>query len=229
MRREDMLVKTGSERGWKTGSKWGGKCKKWIRRRVELLIRMTEHFQLVLTPLSSRLSLLVMLWRKPGTPSRKADNSKVKDDATRDNSEEHSLSARELRISCPAWATSASESSSSNVFTEPQTIVAAVVLTAGTLVTLRIYKNYFKRVPEATKIKEAWLGKRSIFGRVTSVGDGDNFRLFHTPGGRLTGWGWLRRVPVKKAALRSNTVRRLRVKVAIVANDFVDPCPSRRY
>ena len=25
---------------------------------------------------------------------------------------------------------------------------------------------------------------------VTAVGDGDNFRLYHTPGGRLVGWGW---------------------------------------
>ncbi len=28
-----------------------------------------------------------------------------------------------------------------------------------------------------------------------SVGDADNFRLFHTPGGRLLGWGWLRQIP----------------------------------
>jgi hypothetical protein len=44
---------------------------------------------------------------------------------------------------------------------------------------------------------------------VTSVGDGDNFRIFHTPGGRLAGWGWLlwKRVPRGKKELRDNTVR----------------------
>lgn len=27
------------------------------------------------------------------------------------------------------------------------------------------------------------------------MGDGDNVRIFHTPGGRLMGWDWVRRVP----------------------------------
>jgi len=31
-----------------------------------------------------------------------------------------------------------------------------------------------------------------------SVGDADNFRFFHTPGGRLLGWGWLRPVPISR-------------------------------
>jgi endonuclease YncB( thermonuclease family) len=41
---------------------------------------------------------------------------------------------------------------------------------------------------------------------VTSVGDGDNFRFFHTPGGRLAGWGWLRSIPTDKKALRNQTI-----------------------
>lgn len=48
--------------------------------------------------------------------------------------------------------------------------------------------------------------KRSIFGQVTRVGDGDNFHLYHTPGGRLTGWGWLRKVPEKAVDLKKRTV-----------------------
>jgi len=39
------------------------------------------------------------------------------------------------------------------------------------------------------------------------VGDADNFHLFHMPGGRLTGWGWLRKIPEEKKALKGNTVR----------------------
>jgi hypothetical protein len=43
---------------------------------------------------------------------------------------------------------------------------------------------------------------------VTSVGDGDNFRIYHTPGGRLAGWGWLpgRRIPMDKKELKDQTV-----------------------
>lgn len=42
---------------------------------------------------------------------------------------------------------------------------------------------------------------------MTRVGDGDNFHLFHQPGGRLTGWGWFpgRRIP-QRAALKGKTV-----------------------
>jgi hypothetical protein len=47
-----------------------------------------------------------------------------------------------------------------------------------------------------------------MFGVVTSVGDADNFRLFHTPGGRLAGWGWWfwKKVPTTREGLAKNTV-----------------------
>lgn len=50
--------------------------------------------------------------------------------------------------------------------------------------------------------------KRSLFGTVTRVGDGDNFHLYHTPGGRLAGWGWLpwRKVPEKPGDLKNRTI-----------------------
>jgi hypothetical protein len=76
----------------------------------------------------------------------------------------------------------------------------------GSIVTLRVYKGYLRRIPNAERIPSTFLHKRSIFGRVTSVGDGDNFHVFHTPGGRLSGWGWARRVPAKKTDLRGQTV-----------------------
>lgn len=41
---------------------------------------------------------------------------------------------------------------------------------------------------------------------MTRVGDADNFHLFHTPGGRLWGWGWFRNVPEKKPELKNNTI-----------------------
>jgi len=47
-----------------------------------------------------------------------------------------------------------------------------------------------------------------LFGTVTRVGDGDNFHLYHTPGGRLAGWGWLpgRKVPEKAGDLKNRTI-----------------------
>ncbi|EEB06699.1 nuclease [Schizosaccharomyces japonicus yFS275] len=46
----------------------------------------------------------------------------------------------------------------------------------------------------------------SLYGYVTSVGDGDNFRFYHTPGGRLLGWHWLRKVPSNRNALKNETL-----------------------
>ncbi|KIX01696.1 uncharacterized protein Z518_09422 [Rhinocladiella mackenziei CBS 650.93] len=93
-------------------------------------------------------------------------------------------------------------------FTEPQTIIATVVLTTASLGFYKFYKNYLRRIPQAINIHPGFFRRRSIVGIVTSVGDGDNFRLYHTPGGRLAGWGWFpgRRVPVNKKELRDQTV-----------------------
>ncbi len=72
---------------------------------------------------------------------------------------------------------------------------------------LHIYVNYFRRIPSASYIRPSFFRKRSLFGRVTRVGDGDNFHLFHTPGGRFVGWGWLRKVPENRKQLKERTVR----------------------
>lgn len=39
-----------------------------------------------------------------------------------------------------------------------------------------------------------------------SVGDADNFRFYHTPGGRWLGWGWLRNVKEGRKELKGQTV-----------------------
>ena len=69
-----------------------------------------------------------------------------------------------------------------------------------------IYHRYLRRIPGAAYIKQSYFRKRSIFGRATRVGDGDNFHMYHTPGGRTFGWGWLRRVPRNKKELKDKTV-----------------------
>ena len=93
-------------------------------------------------------------------------------------------------------------------YTEPRNLIPTVLLTTTTLFMIHLYRTYLRRIPDAGNINSAFFRKRSLFGRVTSVGDGDNFRLFHTPGGRMTGWGWLpgRRVPDKRDQLRDRTV-----------------------
>ena len=81
-----------------------------------------------------------------------------------------------------------------------------VFFSIASLGALQLYANYLRRIPGAAFVRPAFFRNRSIFGRVTSVGDGDNFHLFHTPGGRSVGWGWLRKVPDKKKELRGRTV-----------------------
>ena len=92
-------------------------------------------------------------------------------------------------------------------YTGPQVVIPTVVMTSSILIGRRLYKLYLRRIPGALKISTSFWRKRSLFGKVTSVGDGDGFRLYHTPGGRLTGWGWFpgRRAPTGRA-LKDNTV-----------------------
>ncbi|KAK3298855.1 uncharacterized protein B0H64DRAFT_84403 [Chaetomium fimeti] len=81
--------------------------------------------------------------------------------------------------------------------------VAAVALTLGTRT---FYQSYLRRLPDIGHITPNFFRRRSLFGKVTSVGDGDGFHLFHTPGGRLAGWGWLRRVPTDRKQLKGQTI-----------------------
>ncbi|KAJ4318049.1 Arp complex subunit [Fusarium piperis] len=74
------------------------------------------------------------------------------------------------------------------------------------LAALQLYANYLRRIPGAAFVRANFFRNRSLYGRVTSVGDGDNFHFFHTPGGRAVGWGWLRKVPESRKELRGRTI-----------------------
>lgn len=93
-------------------------------------------------------------------------------------------------------------------FTEPQNLIPTVLLTGGILFVVHVQRRYLRRFPEAADITSSYFRQRSLLGRVTSVGDGDNFRIYHTPGGRLVGWGWLpwMKVPTSKKELKDRTV-----------------------
>ncbi|KAF2013302.1 SNase-domain-containing protein [Aaosphaeria arxii CBS 175.79] len=95
-----------------------------------------------------------------------------------------------------------------DTFTGPGALVPSIVFTVTSLSALRIYKSYLRRIPSVNHIKPDYFRRRSLFGQVSSVGDADNFRLFHTPGGRLSGWGWLpwKRVPTTREGLTNKTI-----------------------
>lgn len=94
--------------------------------------------------------------------------------------------------------------------------IPTALSTIGILGLVGVYTRYLRRIPGTAYIKPSSFRKRSLFGRVTSVGDGDGFHFYHTPGGRLAGWGWLRRIPESKAQLRGQTVG---------SSTTLPPCP----
>ncbi|KAK2465531.1 hypothetical protein APHAL10511_002423 [Amanita phalloides] len=73
----------------------------------------------------------------------------------------------------------------------------------------RIYLRLIKRIPNADHVTPTLFAeKRWIKGVVTSVGDADGFRFFHTP--RLSGLSWpfkFRRVPTKNLKDRTISIR----------------------
>lgn len=88
----------------------------------------------------------------------------------------------------------------------PHNWLAPAAAAGLTLGLWTFYHSYLRRIPATAHIAPSFFRRRSLFGKVTSVGDGDGFHLFHTPGGRLAGWGWLRRVPKDRKELKGRTV-----------------------
>jgi hypothetical protein len=107
-----------------------------------------------------------------------------------------------------AWVDSLRSYDWRQSITDSRTIIPSVTLTVTTVAALHLYKTYLRRIPSVSHIKPGYFRRRGLFGKVTSVGDADNFRLYHTPGGRLAGWGWLpwKTVPEKRNDLSNRTV-----------------------
>ena len=112
-----------------------------------------------------------------------------------------------LEVKSTNWSSLVNTSLSEH-FTSRENLIPTVFLTGTCLALYTFYRSYLRRIPAAGNISPAFFRNRSLVGRVTSVGDGDNFRVFHTPGGRLAGWGWLpwRKVPKEKKELKNKTV-----------------------
>ncbi|KAK4170416.1 putative endonuclease LCL3 [Cladorrhinum sp. PSN259] len=91
-------------------------------------------------------------------------------------------------------------------FTEAENWIAPIVAVGASWGLWAFWQRYLRRIPNPAHIPPSYFHRRGLFGKVTSVGDGDGFHLYHTPGGRLAGWGWLRRVPTAKKELKGNTI-----------------------
>ena len=84
----------------------------------------------------------------------------------------------------------------------PEIIIPTLVLTTTLLTLHALYRRRLRRIPTISQLPPSAISThQSLFGTAVSVGDADNFRFFHTPGGRLLGWGWLRSVPSSRKDL----------------------------
>ncbi|KAI0041676.1 staphylococcal nuclease [Auriscalpium vulgare] len=92
----------------------------------------------------------------------------------------------------------------------PSEIIIAAAFLVGAVTTgggSAAYRRYFKRIPNSGWVSPNMLKRRRwIKGVVTSVGDADNFRLYHTPG-----FGWrfplkFRRIPSTTKDLKDQTI-----------------------
>lgn len=89
----------------------------------------------------------------------------------------------------------------------PKVLLLSAGLTAGGFLAYRFYARYIRRVHTYLNLTPDMLdGQRTLYGKVTRVGDGDNFRFYHTPGGVWLGWGWLFHVPTSRVDLKDETL-----------------------
>lgn len=160
-----------------------------------------------------------MGWWSPWSSGSKKDPETLANDSNVEAEEERKSS---IRSSSHSALSSSSRTSSKQYtdwnsilnatdwaqFKEPRNLIPTILLTSGILFVVHIHHRFLRRIPEAKDISPSYFRRRSLLGWVTSVGDGDNFRMFHTPGGRLAGWGWLpwKKIPTSKKELKDRTV-----------------------
>ncbi|EWC44926.1 hypothetical protein DRE_00985 [Drechslerella stenobrocha 248] len=87
-------------------------------------------------------------------------------------------------------------------------ILPSITTAAAALTLVYAYRNHLKRYPDSNSLPPHFFRRKGLYGKVVSVGDADNFRLYHTPGGRLMGWGWFpgRRIPESRKELKGQSI-----------------------
>ncbi|KAK3395644.1 hypothetical protein B0T20DRAFT_359247 [Sordaria brevicollis] len=113
---------------------------------------------------------------------------------------------RELKKKAISWNDSLWSLIDWQHYQEPRNIVFYTLPTIGAFAVFSIWRKFLRRFRGAAYISPGFFRRRTLLGKVTSVGDGDNFHFFHTPGGRLAGWGWLRKVPTGRKDLKDRTI-----------------------
>lgn len=107
----------------------------------------------------------------------------------------------------PAIAPPSENGDNGPPFLSAQIIIPTIACTSTILGGFFFYREFLRRIPTSPQLPDRFLKRRTLLGYVTSVGDPDNFRFFHTPGGRLAGWGWLRPLPkINQRGLGSQTL-----------------------
>ena len=91
-------------------------------------------------------------------------------------------------------------------FKDPRNLLTVIVLTSTFIGFYSFYRSRLRRIPQAKDLPQSAWRKRTLKGVVTRVGDGDGFHLYHTPGGWLAGWGWMRHVPAESKQLKDQTI-----------------------
>ncbi|CAK7214536.1 putative endonuclease lcl3 [Sporothrix curviconia] len=149
-----------------------------------------------------------MRWPWSGRPSDK-DADPIPDTSAASQPRESSSSSSLANFPAIKQFTSWTDSLNKTDWThyrDPHTWVPPALAVGAALGFSAFYRSYLRRIPTTNHIRPNFFRKRSLLGRVTSVGDGDNFHMFHTPGGRLAGWGWLRKVPSYRKDLKGKTI-----------------------
>jgi endonuclease YncB( thermonuclease family) len=87
-------------------------------------------------------------------------------------------------------------------FYSPEILIPTLALTTTLLTIHAIYRRRLRRIPTVSQLPPSYISThQTLFGKAVSVGDADNFRLFHTPGGRFLGWGIFRHIPTARKDL----------------------------
>ena len=97
----------------------------------------------------------------------------------------------------------------------PTNLLTAAALTTIFLTSARLYRTRLRRIPTAGHVPasrfhediQSFPRRHTVLGVVVRISDGDGIRIYHTPGGWLAGWRWLRQIPtgVRKRASSNNS------------------------
>ena len=89
----------------------------------------------------------------------------------------------------------------------PKVLLLSAGITTTAFLSYKFHQRYVTRLRTYLDITPKILdNQQKLYGYVTRVGDGDNFRFFHTPGGVFMGWGWLRKIPTNRNQLKDETL-----------------------